>query len=138
MDRDQQIFECCKEMKRLGFINTHKPNDYYYVRPDMLIKFDDLDSLTLKRNDKKYVNLDELIFQPGLEYLIGVLKPNYIEFSMTSGVYVSTTYGNQEFRTNGETAWLALAGNWISIEKVKNVEITPIDLDTLPISKIDI
>lgn len=137
MDRYQQIFECCKEMDKLGFPQERRDDSWFYVRPDMMIRMMDMEYLK-DVDGYSFESFDQLIYQPTLQDLINALQPNNIDFSVNSGIYVGTTYGNQEFRTNGETIWLALAGNWISIKKVKDEIIPPIDLDTLPITKTDI
>lgn len=108
------VFELCRELNLQGFPQKRNDSAWYFVRPDMMIKMDDVDAL-YGIDGKPFKDLfDQLIYYPKTADFIEFLGTDFQQLvqSNKSGwfAYSNSTHGEGiTTRAGGETPWLALA-----------------------------
>lgn len=108
------VFELCRELHKYGFPQEHYDEAFYYVRPDVIVRMDNLDSLLEFEEPHRSVGISQLIYMPRLgdfiEYL-GTALQQVIQTERSGWfAYTWSTLGEGiTTRSGGDTMWLALA-----------------------------
>lgn len=130
----KDVFEECVRMKCLSFPENRKFDNYYFVRPDVLIQGRDVDSLKNPFSKFTPQNIyDLLIWYPTEQDIISRLGLTLktINFSVTSGVWVYTDVKNEngeDIRGNGVTLWFALADAWCNAKREQDKTLIDISI----------
>lgn len=124
------LFKTCLKLQELGFPPTRRDDSWYFVRPDMLIRMTEVN--TLYGVDRRPFGYDgekslfnELVYYPSIFELETAAKPTQIVYTVASGVIAyqdvkwrdSTTNedGMQSTKAQGENLWEALANLYINL-----------------------
>lgn len=106
------VFELCRELNLKGFPQKRNDASWYFLRPDMLIKMDDIDAL-YGIDGKPFKELfDQIIYYPKIADFIEWLGDDFQQLTKTnaSGFFAYATHNAPgTLRSGGVTAWLALA-----------------------------
>lgn len=124
------VFELCRELNLKGFPQKREDTAWYFVRPDMMLKFGDVD--TLKGTDgRSMISFNELIYYPKTADFIEWLGNDFQQLTKTnaSGFFAYATHNAPgTLRSGGTTAWLALANVCYGKLLARDVDFPVIDV----------
>lgn len=125
-------FELCRELQKYGFPQKRFDEAYYFVRPDLLVRMDNIDMLKSYSGGRycsfEPANISELIYMPHVEDFVeflGVDLQNVVQ-TIRSGwfAYTNSTLGEGiTTRSGGADMWLALANVCLARFMEKNQQI---------------
>jgi len=133
-EKPMSVFELCRELHLKGFPQQRFDEAYYYIRPDLIVRMDNLDALKTPIGESRYAsdaNISEFIYAPRIEDFIeylGMDLQNVVQ-TVRSGwfAYTNSTLGEGiTTRSGGTTMWLALANVILAryLEKDKQIPVS--------------
>jgi hypothetical protein len=131
---DREIFDMCVKLKECGLYQSRKPDAYYYVTPNIVVRMDDLSDLRNPYSHFSDFVFQDIIFQPKLEDLFDCVDVNQLNRTVTSGWMAyqdNPGEGAVNFRGQGETIWLAVAKLFVTIVEYNKSLIPDVDTGTL-------
>jgi hypothetical protein len=119
----REIFDVCKELNRLSFQASRRDDALFYIRPDMCISQQNLDSLVNEWGRPLSSSVQDLIYNPTVADLFHALDGDLNQLSLTNSAgwfaYTSIRLDDGTIRGQGETPWFAMADAWIKVQEWK-------------------
>lgn len=133
-------FDLCLALREAGFPQKREQGSRYYIRPDMLIKIDDL-GVIRSDGDTDFENIFEtLVFKPTLGDIEEASRSFFTQVAWTvnAGCFAYSNAPNPDapegtdpyIRANGTSEWGARVNLYLSVKNGQNhIVIPPQQLD---------
>lgn len=135
------VFELCRDLNKYGFPQKRHDEAYYYTRPDMLVRMDNMDAL--RTDDKKITfYISELVYHPELQDFFDFLGTDFQQLTRTNAsgwfAYTNSMLGEGiTTRSGGVTPWLALANVCLARFLEANQKFPPVDVSESEVKVMD-
>ena len=129
---DRIIFDTCVKLKDAGLYQSRRPDDYYYITPEVVVRMDDLSDLRNPYSHFSDFNFQNIVFQPSLNDLLFNVQVSQLVKTVDSAwiAYQDNSEG-KSYRAQGNTPWLAIADLFLGIVKDNKKTIPDVDAGTL-------